>query len=414
MRITICRILLTLVLAGLCNEGDGQEWTRFRGPNGSGISEAKTVPVKWAADDYNWIAELPGRGHSSPVVWGDKLFVTSCDDESATRYLLCINTKSGAVDWQREFKFASYKKHKNNSYASSTPCVDENAVYVVWHSKQSSPLIALDHAGNPLWKHDLGPYLHGQGGAASPIVHEDLVILAHDQKEPSFLLAVDRQTGKPRWQIPRQGKRACYATPCVLTSADRTDEIIFTHCYEGIVGVDAKTGKQNWHIDVFGRDPQRALASPVLTDDLVVATSGGVGGKRQLVAVKPSGLGTDIAVSERFRTTRQAPHVPTPLVYKQWLFMWSDQGIVSCLDCATGQPIWQKRVGGNFFSSPVCIDGKLYGIDLDGNLSVIAAAADYELLARISLGRRSKSTPAVSGGTLFIRTESHVYSIGGT
>lgn len=403
-------ILLTTTL---CQFAEAQEWTRFRGPNGNGVSNATTVPTSWADDDYNWTIELPGKGHSSPVVWGEKLFITACEEESSTRLLLCINTNNGNTRWTKKLTFDSYKKHKNNSFASSTPCVDRDHVYVVWHSKRSSPLIAYDHDGNEVWRYEQGPYLHGQGGATSPIVYEDMVVVANDQKEPSFLLAVDRTTGKERWKIPREGKRACYATPCVFESADRPPELVFTHCYEGIIGVNPATGNPNWHIDVFGRASQRALGSPVVTDELVIATSGGVGGERQLVAVKPGDASANIEAIEAWRTNKQTPHVPSPVVYKDWLFLWSDQGIASCLDKVTGKSIWKERIGGNYFGSPVCVDGKLYCIDLDGNVVIIAAADKFKLLGKASLGQGSKATPAVSGGVLYLRTESKLFSLGG-
>ncbi|MDG2129125.1 MAG: PQQ-binding-like beta-propeller repeat protein [Fuerstiella sp.] len=414
MTLHVCRsISAAIILGGLFVTAQARDWPRFRGPNGAGISDATTVPTEWTVADYNWQLNLQGRGHSSPVIQDGRLFVTSCDEESATRRLHCVNTDDGSPIWTREFEFVSHKKHKNNSFASSTPCVDKDHVYVVWHSRQSSPLLAFDHQGNRIWEYDLGPYLHGQGGATSPIVYDDLVILANDQKDPSFLLAVDRMTGQERWKIPREGKRACYGTPCVLDSGTRPAEVVFTHCFEGITGVDPRTGQQTWHIDVFGRAPQRALGSPVLADDLVIATSGGIGGDRQLVAVRPSGSGVSVETTEAYRTKRQTPHVPTPIVYKDWLFMWSDQGIASCLDKSTGEVIWQERVGGNYFSSPICIDGKLYCADLDGKVVVIAAADKYTLLARNDLGEPTKATPAVSSGTLFLRTESQLYSLGG-
>lgn len=402
-----------IVLASLFTVAHAQEWPRFRGPNGSGISDARSVPVEWTDSDYNWTIDLRGRGHSSPVIRGEQLYVTSCDEESGTRHLQCIDTRDGTTVWTKDFEFKSYKKHKNNSFASSTPCVDENHVYTVWHSKQSSPLIAFDHGGNRIWTYELGPYLHGQGGATSPIVYDDLVILANDQQEPSFLVAVDSMTGEERWKISREGSRACYGTPCVFNPRTRPAEIVFTHCFEGITGVDPKTGQQTWHIDVFGRAPQRALGSPVLADDLVIATSGGIGGDRQLVAVRPTGAGTSIETTEVYRTKRQTPHVPTPIVYKDWLFMWSDQGIASCLNKSTGEVIWQQRIGGNYFSSPICIDGKLYCVDLDGKVVVIAASDEYAVLARNDLGQPTKATPAVSNGTLYLRTESRLYSLGG-
>lgn len=410
-RLTLLLTAITALEAG--RSLPAQEWTRFRGPNGTGISDAEAIPAEWSKDDYNWTISLPGKGHSSPVIWGQRLFVTACDEEQETRHLLCIDTTDGRVLWDNELKFQIYKKHKNNSFASSTPCVDERHIYVVWHSKTSSPLKAFDHNGNEAWTYELGSYLHGQGGATSPIVYGDMVVLANDQKSPSFLLAVDRSTGKEIWKTDREGKRACYATPCVFKPKDRAAELIFSHCYEGIVGVDPKTGQQNWHIDVFGRASQRALGSPVVTDELVMATSGGVGGERQLVAVRPVNTGSTVDTTEAWRTNKQTPHVPTPVVYKDWLFLWSDQGIVSCLDKATGDSIWKQRVGGNYFGSPVCVGGRLYCMDLDGNVAVIAASDNYKLFGKTALGEGTKATPSVSDGVMYLRTESQLFSLGG-
>ena len=387
----------------------GQQWPRFRGPNGTGVNESGATPAKWSDEDYNWVADLPGRGHSSPVVWGDRIFLTAGDDEAGERWLLCINAADGRIVWRHATPLTTYKKHKNNSFASSTPCVDEKHVYVVWHAKKTSPLIALNHDGRVQWTYDLGPYLHGQGGAASAITHGELVIVAHDHKRPSYLVALDRDSGKVRWKIEREGKRACYSTPVVFDSKDGA-EIVFSHCYEGVIGVDPESGRVKWRADVFGRSSQRALGSPVVTDELVIATSGGVGGERQLVAIKPGRDGTAV---EAWRTNKQTPHVPTPLVYRDWVFMWSDQGIASCLDRATGKKIWTKRIGGNFFGSPICVDGKLYCVDLDGNVVVIDAADTFKLRGKVALGEGAKATPAASDGVIYFRTESKLFSLGG-
>lgn len=397
----------------IAESAGADEWNRFRGPNGNGVSDATTVPVEWTNKDYNWTVDLPGVGHSSPIAWGNLLFVTSADDKAKTRTLQCLNVSDGKEVWRKDISFEPYKQQKNNSFASSTPTADADHVYVLWHSKVSSPLLAYDHAGNKVWEYDLGPYLHGQGGATSPIVYQNSVFIAHDHKDDSFLVAVDRMTGQERWKIPREGKRACYGTPCINTPKDRPDEVIFSHCYEGIVGVDPKSGNQNWHIDVFGRASQRALGSPIIAGDLVVASSGGVGGERQVVVVKPQISDNKVTIEEAYRVIRQAPHVPTPLVYKAWMFLWSDGGIATCVERRSGKVVWQKRVGGNFYSSPICIDGKLYCVDLDGEVVVVAASDEYELLARNSLESPSRATPAVSNGALIIRTESQVISIGG-
>lgn len=390
----------------------GNEWNRFRGPNGSGISDAATIPVEWTDSDYNWVIKLPGKGHSSPVSWGSRVFVTCADDRTKTRTLQCLNVVNGEESWQKNIPFEPYKQQKNNSYASSTPTVDTDHVYVLWQSKAASPLIAYDHSGRKVWEYDLGPYLHGQGGATSPIVHDDVVLVANDHKDDSFLLAVDRMSGKERWKIPREGQRACYGTPCVNTPLGRPAEIVFSHCYEGIIGVDPETGQQNWHIDVFGRASQRALGSPVIAGNFVVASSGGVTGERQVVVVNPQLSSGKVQVEEVYRVVRQAPHVPTPLVYRDWMFLWSDSGIATCVARDSGEVVWQKRIGGNFYSSPICIDGKIYCIDLEGEVVVIAASDEYELLARNPLGYPTRATPAVSNGALLIRTESDLFSIG--
>lgn len=390
-----------------------QEWTRFRGPNGSGVAAAPGLPVKWTEDDYSWTAELPGTGNSSPVVWGDRLFVTAADEDSGTRFLLCLAADSGKTLWTRQFEFSSYKKHKNNSFASSTPCVDSDHVYVLWQSKAGSSLSAISHDGEPVWEYDLGNYTHGQGGATSPIVVGDRVILSNDQKSPSFLLAVDRLTGKEQWKVPRLGKRACYSTPCVFRSTGRGDELIFTHCYEGIVGVDPATGKQNWHIDVFGRSSQRALGSPVVTDNVVVATSGAAAGERQLVAVRPSGSKGSASAVEAWRSVKMTPHVPTPVIHDGRLYIVSDQGIASCVDAESGELLWKGRLNGSYFGSPVCVNGVIYCIDLDGTVAVFQTGDSFKLLARVPLGEGSKATPAVSGGRMFLRTHSRVFALSG-
>jgi outer membrane protein assembly factor BamB len=408
--------LSTFTAVTFCLSGEAlhaENWTRFRGPNGSGISEAKTVPVKWAEKEINWKAELPGIGHSSPVVWGDRLFVTAADVEAGKRFLICLKTTDGSITWKRTADFAKYRLHSNNSFASNTPAVDANHVYVLWQSKQESALVAFDHDGQEAWRYDMGAYLHGQGGGTSPIVHEGLVFVSNDHSKGSFLVAVDSKAGKEVWKIPRAGKRACYSTPCVFPVAGGESEIVFTHSFEGVIGVASRTGKPSWKVDPFGRAPQRAVGSPLVTDGLVIASSGARVAEKIVVAIRPRPMGDGSKAEEVFRVTKIAPHVPTPLAYNKRLYLWTDTGVVGCVNMKTGKTIWQKRVGGNFFGSPVCIDGKLYSVDLEGNVVVLATGDKYEELARNALGEPSRATPAVADGRLFVRTYSHVFSIGG-
>ncbi|MDE0866340.1 MAG: PQQ-binding-like beta-propeller repeat protein [Rubripirellula sp.] len=405
-------VLLCCVGCFACGSIEAQEWPRFRGPNGSGIAEAEGIPSEWSEQDYQWVAELPGVGNSSPVVWGDRIFITAADEKTQKRSLVCLNLQDGTERWRAESEFKLYKKHKNNSFASATPAVDGKHVYQLWHSKQQTSLIAFDHDGSEQWRSELGPYLHGQGGATSPIVAEDLVIVAHDHKDESFLAAWDSVTGEQRWKIPREGKRACYSTPCVR-DAGKKQELVFVHCYEGVSGVDLQTGTQNWHVDPFGRESQRALASPVVHGDLVIAGSGAVGGDRQIVAIEVAESAQGAMASEVYRIIRQSPHVPSPLIVGDRMYLWNDGGICTCCELTSGDVVWQKRVGGSYFSSPIAIGDRIFSIDTTGEVVVIAADDSFEILARNPMGQGSRASLAVAKDTLLIRTDGKLFAIRG-
>jgi hypothetical protein len=391
----------------------GENWPRFRGVNGGGISNAKTVPVKWSDGDYNWKLELAGSGLSSPVVWENRLFVTSADAEAGERYLYCVNTSDGSIAWKNGFPFTHHKKHKNNSFAANTPAVDAGHVYVVWQSNKQANLSALTHSGKPVWTYDLGPFKGGHGPAGSPIVFDDLVVFCNDHEGPSFLVGVDRMTGQARWKVERTGKRACYTTPCIFRGADGESQLIFTHSYQGITSVNPRTGKENWAIAPFGTFKQRAIGSPIVAGDLVIGSSGFTTAERNVVVVRPPAGGASTGVTEVFRVTKHAPHIPTPLAYDGLMFLWDDRGIVACTELDSGKTVWVKRVGGTYYGSPICVDGKLYCADRNGNVVVIAASREYELLARNPLGEPTCATPAVAGGVLYLRSDAHLFSIGG-
>jgi outer membrane protein assembly factor BamB len=408
--------LVSLSLLGLLSMVaccEAQDWPRFRGPNGSGVSDATTIPVQWTDKDYNWKVELPGQGYGSPVTWKGNVFVTSADVEIGKRFLVCLDGKNGQERWRREFPFTKYKKHKQNSFASATPAVDADHVYVIWQSQQQSALTACNHDGKTIWSYELGPFKSGQGSATSPIVYQDLVIVCNDQDGDSFLVAVNRQTGKEAWKVARDGSRACFSTPCVYSPQDRPVEIIFTHSFQGITSIDPASGKENWNIKPFGTFKQRACGSPIVIGDLVIGSSGFTTAEKNVVAVRPVASGSGVEAQEVYRVSKTAPHVPTPLVFDRWMFLWTDRGIVSCVDHQTGKLIWQKRVGGNYFSSPICINGKLYNVDRDGEVVVVAASDQYQLLGRSQLNETILSTFAVGNGALYMRTEAHLISLGG-
>ena len=386
-----------------------EQWTRFRGPNGTGVGETASIPASWTADDYNWRVELPGIGHSSPVLWGERIFLTSAIPETAERILLCLHVEDGRVLWKQSYPSKVHPKHDLNSFATPTPACDEQHAYFVWSTPDEYTLVALDHDGHEKWKLDLGPYTSMHSAGPSPIVYRDLVILGNDQDGESSLLAFDRLSSALRWQTSRRAETVSYSTPCVLSRAGLPDELIFLSAAHGMSGIDPETGKTNWELDVFDK---RTVASPIIADGLVLGSCGSGGGGTYAVAVRPGTPDGASQPEQAWKITDAAPYVPTMLARNGLIFMWSDKGIASCVRAETGKVVWKQRLGGNFYGSPVCVDDRLYCIAENGDVVVIAANDEFKLLGRNPLNEDSRSTPAVAGGRMYLRTNAHLISIG--
>jgi outer membrane protein assembly factor BamB len=408
-----CWITVTVILAFSGLRASAQEWTRFRGPNGTGVSAATTIPVQFTESDYNWRVELPGTGHSSPVLWGKKIFLTSAEEEKGKRYLLCLNAVDGKVLWSKPYEFARYRKHQFNTSASSTPAVDADRVYVLWATHDAFSVHALDHQGNEVWRKDLGAFPTQHGVASSPIVVDDLLIFAKEPEDSSgSLIALDKKTGAPRWKRDRSSKASPYMTPILYRPKTGPAELIFTSTAHGVTSLDPRTGDLNWEIrDIF---KARCVAGPVVAGDLIFQAAGTGGGDREAVAVRPGSKQAGTHPEVVFKVMRGISYVPCPLVHAGKIIMWGDAGIVTCLKADTGDPLWSERVGGNFFGSPVLVNGKIYAMNSKGEL-VVAEPTDtgLKVLARNDLGEASHATPAVADDVMYLRTLSHLISVGG-
>lgn len=398
------------------SSADAQEWTRFRGPNGAGASEADTIPDHWTDADYRFNVELPGVGHSSPVIWGNRVFLTSALEESATRIVLCLSAEDGKTLWKKEFDSSVHPKHDFNSFASATPVVDEERVYFLWSSPSEYTLLALDHEGNDAWRRDLGPYVSQHSCGASPVIYHDLVIVANDQGDEqhggvSSLIAVDRKTGEKRWETPRKTEVVAYSTPCVYTPAGGADELIFNSGAHGITSVDPESGNINWELDALDK---RSVSSPVIASGFIFGSTGSGKGGNYAVAIKPKDAREGHEAEVAYRVENSAPYVPSVVAKDDLVFMWSDAGVVSCLRGATGKEVWRERVGGNYHGSPVRVRDRLYCVADDGTVVVLAAGEEFRRIDKIPLGEECRSTPAVANGRMYLRTVSRLFAIGGS
>ena len=407
---------LFVVLAVLSGSvSQGQEWTRFRGPNGQGISRAQTIPVKWTQQDYNWKVKLPGGGHSSPVVWKDKIFVTSGDAKTDSGTILAVSVRDGQILWQKEYALGSYRMNRLNSYAATTPTVDADRVYVLWPASSKTILAALDHFGDEAWKRTFEAVHSRHGAGGSPIVSENMVVFTHEQEQgnhdvDSTWIALDRKTGQTRWRLERErSPKMSYSTPCMYR-ADKP-QLVFTSYAHGITGVDPRTAEVVWEAESAFED--RVVSSPVIAGEMIIGTCGEGGSGKRLIAIQPGKADDPAEPKEVYRIEgRSATYVPTALAIEGLLFTVHDQGHISCLRTATGEQLWREKPAGRFYGSPVYAGGNLYCITIAGDVVVIKAAPSYELLAVNPLGEKSHTTPAIAGERMYLRTYSHLISVG--
>jgi outer membrane protein assembly factor BamB len=401
---------------------DAQEWTRFRGPNGTGESECKTIPALWTEQDILWKAPIPGIGHSSPVVWGDKVFVLSANPDNATRYCLAYRVSDGKQLWKVEHESDSHHLHPRSSFASSTPTVDNERVYFAWSTPKETTLLALDHDGSQVWQKDLGPWVSQHGFGTSPILFEDLIIVNNAQDDEasklngndypgkSFMMALNRKTGEEVWRTPIKAEVVSYSVPFIRELPGGKAEIVCSNSGNGLYGIDVATGEMNWSLP--GCLKMRTVSSPLMAAELVFGSCGsGAYSDNTVVAVRP-GPGASVAYELKNSSKIKAPYVPCLVKRGDLLFLLYDKGFAACVDAASGSIHWFERTNAAFSGSPVRVDDKIYCIDEEGVVWVFAAEKEYKLLAKNDLEEPSRSTPAVSGGKMFLRTYSQLVCVG--
>jgi outer membrane protein assembly factor BamB len=408
-----------LVLLSFCTSAIAENWPRFRGPTGQGESTETGLPTQWCAtDNVAWRTEIPGDGWSSPVVWGDRVFVTSTTEDGRSCHVICVDRRTGDILWdQLVFEQVPRHKREDNSFATPTPTTDGERVYAVF---SSGGIVALDMLGEVQWTNHEVSFFSQHGLGASPILFGDLLIMPFDsssEEEGSLLgfkegwdgaviLALDKQTGKVAWRGKRGKSRLAHVTPNILQN-DGSAELI-SAAGDVIQGHDPSTGKLLWTVYSQG---EGVAPSIVLAEKLVYTCSGFE--SPTIRVVRAGGQGDVTSTHIAWEQKQGVPMLASLLSVAPYVYAVTETGILNCFDARTGDPVWRKRIGTKYSASPVFADGKIYLLsELEGETLVIRPGDHFEEIARNPLDEVCKASMAVSQGNLFIRTARHLYCIG--
>jgi outer membrane protein assembly factor BamB len=415
----------------------GTNWPQWRGPEGSGISGEKNLPATWSpTKNIKWKTPVAGRAHSSPIVWGKRLFLTTSiegpvvpgakavkhinegqeflhpDSVGADRKhsfkVIALDSETGKAIWeQTAFEGTPYdNRHRKSSYAASTPATDGKHVFAFFGSEG---LYAYDMKGKLAWKADLGKLATvGMGTGTSPILFDNLVILQCDEDngEASFIVAIDKKTGKQVWKTPRK-VQVSWSTPLLVNTGKRSE--LITSGTEAVVSYDPATGKELWrHKGV----ESNAIPSPVANSQMVFISAGYPA--KIAMAINLGGSG-DLADAVVWKYAKGTAYVPSPILYGDYLYLTTDRGILTCLDAKTGEVKYEGGrvpIPATFTASPVAFEGKILLTSEDGDTFIVKAGPKHEIIGTNSVGEPVYASPAIADGNIYIRGEKNIYAIG--
>ncbi len=437
---------LAAVFAALAPAWAAENWPQWRGPSSQGLSSESNLPTHWSAtENIAWKAPIAGLGASSPIVWGDRIYVTSQlgdgpvasgdshpllarDDRAlAVRehaiggeraaprgpsgvFLVveAFRRSDGARLWEYRTEATGPlpANHEKHNLATPTPVTDGERIYAWFGNGQ---VIALDTAGKPLWTRHLGleygSFLNLWGHGSSPVLYKDLLILLVDHRPTAYLLALDKQTGKQRWKADRGSERVSHSTPLVVPAPEGDEMIV--NSSERIDAYDPANGELLWYA---GSERQTPIPSPVFHDGLIYMSRGYR--NSDYLAIRPGGRGDVTETRIEWRAPGAASYVPSILHYQGLLYMTNEIGVVTCAAAESGERVWRQRLGGVFFASPVAGDGKVYMVSETGETFVLEAGREPHVVAKNDLGERLIASPAISGGRLLLRSDRTLFSIG--
>jgi outer membrane protein assembly factor BamB len=423
-------------------------WPGFRGPSASGIADGVRLPETWdvaTGRNVAWTAEVPGLAHSSPIVWGDRLFLTSAissragatfkpglygdgtasEDRTPQKWVvLALDRKTGRTLWQRTAYegVPREKRHIKATYANATPVTDGRFIVAFFGSQG---LYAFDMEGTPVWKKDLGVLNTGAydlpeyewGTASSPIIYKNLVIVQCDTQNESFVLAADITTGRTVWKTARK-ELPSWGTPTVYVPSRGAGAELVTNASNFVRGYDPDTGTERWRL---GRSSKITAPTPVFADGLIIVASGRAP-ERPIFAIRPGGQGDITPAADRessafvaWSKTGRGSYMPTPLIYGGVVYVLGNPGLLDAYELRSGAEIYRQRIphqGSGFSASPVASDGRIYLSSEDGDIFVVQSGREFKLLATHSMGEPLMATPALADGHLYVRGSKHVFAVG--
>ena len=389
--------------------GEGRQyWPRWRGPSGQGLAVDSGYPDAWSdRENVLWKVKVPGKGNSSPVIWGERIFLTTAYDNGGRRSILSFQREDGQQLWEAFApKGSPERAHAKNGYASGTPATDGERVYAYLGNHG---LLAVDFNGKQVWHHDLGPMDPFHGAAGSPLLYRDRVIIYQDHRAPSgsFVAAFDKRTGKKLWWTERQ-ENTGWGSPVAVRVGDR-DEIIVSS-QKWVYAYDPDSGKELWRC---AGNLDRVTPTPVVGHGLIFCSSGRAG---PTLAIRPGGSGDVTGTHIAWQTPKGSPYIPSPLLYGDYLYIVNDMvGIATCYEAKTGKLMWQGRLAEtrreSFSASPVGVDGKVFFTNDDGETFVLKAGLEFKLLGVNRLNERTLASPALVDGRWYFRTAAHLVCI---
>ncbi len=408
-RCSVKQTALCCVLTLATSVASAENWPCWRGTRGDGTSLEKEAPTRWSStENIVWKTAVAGSGHSSPIIWNDRIFLTTALEETQERVLLSFDRKTGGLLWQQTVVRSPLEaKNNENSYASATPTTDGQRVYVTFLDEEGVVVAAYDFSGKRLWLVHPGRFKSQWGFSHTPTLFEDKVIVVCYSKGENFVVAVSQSDGHTAWKTACENPTQSYSAPLVREMAGRAQMV--TPGNKGVTSYDPRTGKVLWFVDGLADD---SVITPVYHAKAGLVLSCTSWPAKVLVAIKPDGEGNVTSSKVAWKTSEGAPYVPSPIAVGDWFFTSSFAGKSAyCYEAATGEVLWKEPMGLHH-ASPVTANGLVYFLNDEGVMHVVRAGPKFDLVAKNELGEKTYASPALSGGQMFLRSFKYLYCIG--